>query len=75
MGKAKGKRTARRTSARHAPRSTKPGRPPRKSAASGRVRRRRRRASVTLRKGAVLLQAERPPRTVWAAESPRVKKR
>ncbi|OGK96672.1 MAG: hypothetical protein A3E31_01675 [Candidatus Rokubacteria bacterium RIFCSPHIGHO2_12_FULL_73_22] len=75
MGKAKGTRTAKRGSALRAPRSAKAGRPPRTSVAPPRVRRRRRRASVTLKKGAVLLQAERPPRTAWGAESPRVKKR
>ncbi|MBI4270240.1 MAG: hypothetical protein HY615_07890 [Candidatus Rokubacteria bacterium] len=75
MGKAREKQKARRKSAQRAPRSKKAGRPPRKGVAAGQVRRRRRRASVTLKKGAVLLQADRPPRTVWGAESPRVKKR
>lgn len=48
-----------------APRSRKAGRPPVEVVSS---------AHVTLKKGAVLMQAERPPRTVWGAKSRKIKK-
>jgi hypothetical protein len=56
-------------------RSAKAGRPPVAGASPARVRRRQKRSKATLRKGTMLMQADRPPRTVWGAESPRVKKR
>lgn len=39
-----------------------------------RVRRRTKTAHATVRKGDVLMQAERPPRTVWGAKSRKRKK-
>lgn len=57
------------------PRSAKAGRPPVDAASSKRVRRRRKTAHATVKKDTMLMQAERPPRTVWGAKSPRRKKR
>ena len=57
-----------------APRSRKAGRPPVEVVSSPRVRRRAKTAHVTLKKGSVLMQAERPPRTVWGAKSRKIKK-
>ena len=73
--KAKKGRATRKTAALRAPRSAKAGRPPETVVSSKQVRRRQKTAHVTLKKGGMLLEAERPPRTVWGAESPRVKKR
>ncbi len=47
---------------------------PKEAAVSQQVKRRAKTAHVTLRKGDVLMQAERPPRTVWGAKSRKRKK-
>ncbi len=47
---------------------------PKTTAVAPRVKRRARTARATLRKGDVLMQAERPPRTVWGAKSRKIKK-
>ncbi len=57
-----------------APRSRKAGRPPVEVVSSPRVRRRAKTAHVTVKKNEVLMQAERPPRTVWGAKSRKIKK-
>jgi hypothetical protein len=57
-----------------APRSKKAGRPPVDVVSSARVRGRQKAAHVTLKKDSVLMQAERPPRTVWGAKSRKIKK-
>jgi hypothetical protein len=73
--RAKKGRATRKTAPLRAPRSAKAGRPPQAVVSSGQVRRRQKTAHATLKKGGMLLEAERPPRTVWGAESPKVKKR
>lgn len=57
-----------------APRSRKAGRPPVEVVSSARVRRRAKTAHVTVKKDSMLMQAERPPRTVWGAKSRKIKK-
>jgi hypothetical protein len=47
---------------------------PKERAIAPRVKRRAKTAHATLRKGDVLMQAERPPRTVWGAKSRKRKK-
>lgn len=73
--RAKKGRATRKTGPLRAPRSAKAGRPPQAVVSSRQVRRRQKTAHATLKKGGMLLEAERPPRTVWGAESPKVKKR
>lgn len=73
--RAKKGRATRKTAPLRAARSAKAGRPPQTVVSSRQVRRRQKTAHVTLKKGGMLLEAERPPRTVWGAESPKVKKR
>jgi hypothetical protein len=47
---------------------------PKEVALAPRVRRRMKTAHVTVRKNDMLMQAERPPRTVWGAKSRKRKK-
>jgi hypothetical protein len=52
-------------------RSPKAGRPPEPSVASPQDRRRQKRSTARVRKGAVQLQAERGPRALTAAKGPK----
>ena len=52
----------------------RPAGPPKVGASSPRVKRRMKTAHATVRKGDVLMHAERPPRTVWGAKSRKRKK-
>ena len=69
------KRRARRTKTLVARRSPKAGRPPREIPATPRVRRRQKRASASVRKDGMLMQAEDGPRVRWGVAKPKVKKR
>lgn len=56
------------------PRSSKAGRPPQKSVAPPRVRRREKTAHVAVRKDTMLMQAAEGPRVLWGVTKPKVKK-
>ncbi len=56
-------------------RSKKAGQPPRETASSPRVRRRKKTAHVAVRKDTMLLQASDGPRVLWAVTQPKIKKR
>lgn len=56
-------------------RSAKAGRPPREDVAPPRVRRRRKTATVAVRKDTMLMEAAEGPRVRWGVTKPNVKKR
>jgi hypothetical protein len=58
-----------------AKRSPKAGKPPREIAASPQVRRRRKTATVAVKKDTMLSQAADGPRVRWAVGKPKEKKR
>jgi hypothetical protein len=57
------------------PRSPKAGRPPERSVAPARVRRRQKTAHTAVRKDTTLFEAADGPRALWGRTKPKVKKR
>jgi hypothetical protein len=63
-----------RTKVLEAVRSTKAGRPPHDTVPTGQGRRRRKTATVAVKKDTMLMQAARGPRSRWPASRPEFKK-